>query len=549
MHACARLSPAACRQGEGTQTATSGRNPFRAEESPQILRTDMSAPAPGQNTSGITHQKEKDQGEWYQQVIQRAELIDYSDISGCYILRPAAFGMWERIQRYFDGKIKAMGVQNCYFPLFVSQKALTAEKDHIEGFAPEVAWVTRSGSSDLAEPIAIRPTSETIIYPCIRNWIQSHRDLPLKLNQWTNVVRWEFKHPMPFIRSREFLWQEGHTAFATKAEADAEVLDILELYRQVYEDLMAVPVVKGRKSEKEKFAGALYTTTVEGFIPSAGRAIQGATSHCLGQNFAKMFKVEFESDAATKEFVWQNSWGLTTRTLGVMVLVHSDNKGLVVPPRMAPTQVVIIPIVNSKLSAEETQAIRDRAHEFGRQLSALDVRVRVDDRDNYTPGFKYNHWELHGACLRVEIGPKDMTKQTVMVARRDTGAKTVAGWENLAAHLVELLETVQCEMFERAKRERDERIGRATDFEDFMATLDQRKMVLAPWCEEVACEEDLKKRSAEASRNNPDSTLSGAAKSLCIPFEQPQGGLAEGAMCFCCGTRRAKSHALFGRSY
>ena len=260
-------------------------------------------------------------------------MIDFYDISGCYILRPWSYSIWEAIQDFLDGQIKTLGVQNCYFPMFVSEARLNAEKDHVEGFAPEVAWVTKSGDGELNEPIAIRPTSETIMYPAFANWIHSHRDLPLKLNQWNNVVRWEFKHPTPFLRTREFLWQEGHTAHATLAEADKEVMQILGFYAAVYEELLAVPVIPGKKTEKEKFAGGHYTTTVEAYIPGTGRAIQGATSHNLGQNFGKMFKIEFEDQNGQKAIPWQNSWGLTTRTIGVMVMVHSDDKGLVLPPR------------------------------------------------------------------------------------------------------------------------------------------------------------------------------------------------------------------------
>jgi prolyl-tRNA synthetase family I len=290
---------------------------------------------------GITTRKEDNFPKWYKEVITRAELIEFYDISGCYILRPWSYRMWEIVQGFFDGEIKKLGVRNAYFPCLVSKDALEREADHIAGFAPEVAWVTRSGQSEMQEPVAIRPTSETIMYPAYAKWIRSHRDLPLKLNQWANVIRWEFKHPVPFLRTREFLWQEGHSAFATLEEAGKEVLDILDLYRRVYEEILAVPVVPGKKSEEEKFAGGLYTTTVEAFIPQNGRGIQGATSHCLGQNFAKMFSIQFEDPdkPGDKLYAWQNSWGLTTRTLGVLTMVHGDNKGLVLPPRVAPIQV------------------------------------------------------------------------------------------------------------------------------------------------------------------------------------------------------------------
>ena len=324
---------------------------------------------------GMSVSIDEDFGAWYSQVVVAGELIEYYDISGCYILRPWAYAMWEVIKDFFDAEIKKKRVENCYFPLFVSEARLEAEKDHIEDFAPEVAWVTRSGQSDLDVPIAVRPTSETVMYPVFAKWIKSHRDLPMKLNQWCNVVRWEFKHPTPFIRSREFLWQEGHTAFTNKAEADAEVREILELYRRVYEELLAVPVIPGVKSEKEKFAGGLYTTTVEAFVPATGRGIQGATSHCLGQNFAKMFHIEYENKSGGRSMVWQNSWGCTTRTIGVAIMVHGDDKGLVLPPRIAPTQVVVITIPNAKLD-EETKRILQGTNERALTESAPSAKTK-----------------------------------------------------------------------------------------------------------------------------------------------------------------------------
>jgi prolyl-tRNA synthetase len=331
---------------------------------------------------GMSVSIDEDFGAWYSQVVVAGELIEYYDISGCYILRPWAYAMWEVIKDFFDAEIKKKRVENCYFPLFVSEARLEAEKDHIEDFAPEVAWVTRSGQSDLDVPIAVRPTSETVMYPVFAKWIKSHRDLPMKLNQWCNVVRWEFKHPTPFIRSREFLWQEGHTAFTNKAEADAEVREILELYRRVYEELLAVPVIPGVKSEKEKFAGGLYTTTVEAFVPATGRGIQGATSHCLGQNFAKMFHIEYENKSGGRSMVWQNSWGCTTRTIGVAIMVHGDDKGLVLPPRIAPTQVVVITIPNSKLD-EETKRILQGTNERALPESAPSAETPPENETRF----------------------------------------------------------------------------------------------------------------------------------------------------------------------
>lgn len=327
---------------------------------------------------GITAKKDEDFALWYTEVITYSEMIDYSDISGCYILRPWSYFIWEQIQGWFDAQIKELGVQNTYFPLFVSERALNTEKDHVEGFAPEVAWVTKSGDSELSEPIAIRPTSETIMYPFFAKWIRSHRDLPLEINQWCNVVRWEFKDATPFLRSREFLWQEGHTAHTTYEEAQVRVLSILDLYAKVYEELLAVPVIKGMKTESEKFAGGYHTTTCEAYINGSGRAIQGATSHNLGQNFGKMFKIRFEDDHGEKMIPWQTSWGLTTRTLGVAVMVHGDDKGLVLPPRVAPVQVVICPIAMKSVDYSELVGY---CNEIKIALKAVGVRVDVDSRE------------------------------------------------------------------------------------------------------------------------------------------------------------------------
>jgi prolyl-tRNA synthetase len=367
---------------------------------------------------GLSVKKEEDFSTWYTQAITLSEMIDYSDISGCYILRPWSFFIWETIQRWFDDRIKELGVQNSYFPLFVSERALNTEKDHVQGFAPEVAWVTKSGTSDLNEPIAIRPTSETIMYPFFAKWIRSHRDLPLELNQWCNVVRWEFKDATPFLRSREFLWQEGHTAHASYEEAQVRVLSILDLYAQVYEDLLAVPVIKGMKTESEKFAGGYHTTTCEAYINGSGRAIQGATSHNLGQNFGKMFKIYYEDDKGERAIPWQTSWGLTTRTIGVAVMVHGDNKGLVLPPRIAPIQVIICPIAMKNVDFQE---LINYANEIRRILKSLHIRVDIDSRQNYTPGWKFNHWEQKGVPIRVEVGPRDIASQQVRLVRRDTG--------------------------------------------------------------------------------------------------------------------------------
>lgn len=476
--------------------------------------------------------KSDDFAAWYTQVIVRSEMIDYGDISGCYILRPLSYEIWEKIKEYVDHNIKSMGVKNSYFPLFVSQRALCQEKDHIEGFAPEVAWVTRAGNTNLAEPIAVRPTSETVMYPLYSKWIRSHRDLPLRLNQWANVVRWEFKDPVPFIRSREFLWQEGHTAFATKAEADKEVSQILDMYSDVYEKLLAVPVIKGTKSLKEKFAGADYTTTIEAFIPATGKAIQAATSHSLGQNFAKMFDISFESidkDNKEKNYVWQNSWGLTTRSIGVMIMVHGDDKGLVLPPMVAPIQVVVIPIITSKTKDTVTNFMDNVVG----KLVNTNLRMEIDDRENYTPGAKYNHWELRGVPIRVEIGPKDVEKNQITFVRRDTGVKNTCGVDKMCDVLNDLLQTIQHDMFRIATFERDACIVKVEHIETFGMIIGQNKMCLVKWCGEIVCEEKIKEKIG--------------AKSLCIPHKQEK--LNEDDKCFHCGIGKANVWALFGRSY
>lgn len=509
--------------------------------------------APSKNKLGIEAKKEEDLASWYTQVLLRAEMMDYSDISGCYIIRPWSFKIWKCIQEFFTREIEELGVEEAYFPLFISQNALQREKDHVEGFAPEVAWVTKSGQSDLPEPIAVRPTSETAIYPAYARWIQSHRDMPLKLNQWCNVVRWEFKHPQPFLRSREFLWQEGHSAFYTKTEADVEVLQILELYRRTYEELLAVPVIKGRKSEKEKFAGGLYTTTVEAFIPAAGRGIQGATSHCLGQNFARMFRIQVESEEGANELVWQNSWGLTTRSIGVMTMIHADNNGLVLPPRVACIQVVVIPVgITARTTAQEQADIMDAVSSIVKRLKAAGIRAQADTRDNYTPGWKFNHWELKGVPLRLELGPKDLQAGEARAVRRYSGEKEQIKLAEIEKTASDILVAIHDGMFSKAKAERDARLKTVEKWDDFVSALDAKCLILAPWCEDSGCEESIKERSAHKAVQTVSESgevdiraPSMGAKSLCIPFEQPEkctGG------CVACD-KPAKSYALFGRSY
>ncbi|KAL7273694.1 ribose-phosphate pyrophosphokinase 1 [Rhizina undulata] len=512
---------------------------------------------------GVTTKKEVDFSGWYQQVLTKGDMLDYYDISGCYILKPWSYGIWERIQHWFDTRIKSMGVENCYFPMFVSAKVLEREKDHIEGFAPEVAWVTKAGNNELEEHIAIRPTSETVMYPYYAKWIRSHRDLPLKLNQWNSVVRWEFKHPQPFLRTREFLWQEGHTAHLTKELATEEVMQILEWYSGVYSELLAVPTVKGRKTEKEKFAGGLFTTTCEGYIPTTGRGIQGATSHCLGQNFSKMFNItvedpnykEGDADEQKKLFVWQNSWGLSTRVIGVMVMIHGDNKGLVIPPAVAAYQVVIVPCgITAKTTDEERKKLGDSVNEIAANLQAAGIRVKADTRETYSPGYKFNDWELKGVPLRIEYGPKDMEKKQVLSVRRDTGVKDGIPLEGLAEKVNVLLKTIQQDMYDKAKNSFDEHIKIVTKWEDFVPALNAKNVILLPHCDKEDCEDEIKERSkGRADDDAPEDSRapSMGAKSLCIPFDQPKGknAIVPGVTkCPQCGDD-AKHYTLFGRSY
>ncbi|XP_041907508.1 bifunctional glutamate/proline--tRNA ligase isoform X7 [Corvus kubaryi] len=502
-----------------------------------------------QTRLGLEAKKEENLSEWFSQVITKSEMIEYYDVSGCYILRPWAHAIWEAIKDFFDAEIKKLGVENCYFPMFVSQAALETEKSHIADFAPEVAWVTRSGKTELAEPIAIRPTSETVMYPSYAKWVQSHRDLPIKLNQWCSVVRWEFKHPQPFLRTREFLWQEGHTAFATYEEAAEEVLQILDLYARVYEDLLAIPVVKGRKTEKEKFAGGDYTTTLEAFISASGRAIQGATSHHLGQNFSKMFEIVFEDPKkpGEKQFAYQNSWGITTRTIGVMTMIHGDNMGLVLPPRVACIQVVIIPCgITNSLSEEDREALLKKCNEYRTRLLAVSIRVRADLRDNYSPGWKFNHWELKGVPVRVEVGPRDMKSQQFVAVRRDTGQKLTLSEHEAEEKLKQILEEIHANLYSRASEDLKSHMVVANNMEDFQKELDSGKIVQIPFCGEIECEDWIKKTTARDQDLEPGAPSMGA-KSLCIPF-QPLRELQPGARCVC-GKNPAKFYTLFGRSY
>ncbi len=472
---------------------------------------------------GITVAKSKDVSEWYTQVITKGELIDYTLVSGCYILRPNAYAIWEKLQFFIDGEIKKRGVKNVSFPLFIPESLLKKEASHIQGFKAEVAWVTQGGDHDLVERLAIRPTSETIICDAFSRWVRSYRDLPIKINQWCNVVRWEFKHPTPFLRTREFLWQEGHTVHANDLDAKAEVLDMLGVYKHVFEEVLAIPMISGRKSDAEKFAGAEYTLSVETFLPS-GKAIQGATSHYLGHHFAKVFDIGFLDENGVRQLVHHNSWGFSTRAIGVMVLMHSDDKGLVLPPKVAPLPVVIVPIIFDKTKVE-VLAYASRIQ------AAINVESHIDTREEHTAGYKFNYWELVGVPLRVECGPKDVEKNQVVVVRRDTGHKEVVSIDSVSSVVDKVLDDIQKSLFEKAKKMLDASIIDVSSFDELKKVVNGKRVARVSWCGNSVCE----KRVIDACE---------ASKSLCIPLEQPK----KLHSCAVCG-EKGVSMILFARSY
>ncbi|MAE13000.1 proline--tRNA ligase [Candidatus Woesearchaeota archaeon] len=483
----------------------------------------MTKESGNKSTLGITANKKDNFSDWYTQVIQKAELIDYSDVSGCMVLRPYSYEIWETIVAYLDPKFKEKGVKNAYFPLLIPEKLLNKEKDHIEGFAPEVAWVTHGGNSKLPERLAIRPTSETIMYNSYAKWIRSYRDLPLLINQWCNVVRWEFKHPVPFLRTREFLWQEGHCVHATHDECHKFVLEILDIYEEICHNLLAIPVFKGTKSEKEKFAGALTTTSIETFFPN-GKAIQVATSHNLGDHFAKAFNVKFMDKDEQLKPAWQNSWGITTRSIGIMIGMHGDNKGLIIPPKIAPIQAVIIPIHND----ENKKEILTAAENLKKQLKG--IRIHIDDTDN-RPGWKYNQWEMKGVPIRIELGPKDLEKKSALVVRRDTGTKEPIPLEKIKELLEQKLEEIQENLFQIADKRIKESVQNIETKEEFLQVIKEKKIAYALWCGQKDCEEILKDES-------------GGAKSLNIPFNQKKPN----KNCIFCN-KEAEFYAYFAKSY
>ena len=472
----------------------------------------------------ITPQSE-DFSRWYTDVIRRAELADYSPVKGSMVIRPYGYAIWELVQAGLDRRFKETGHVNAYFPLFIPESLLRKEAAHVEGFAPEVAWVTRGGNETLEEPLVVRPTSEAIIGTMYSKWVQSWRDLPILINQWANVVRWE-KVTRLFLRTTEFLWQEGHTAHETEEEAEAEARRMLGVYKEFLETELAIPVLDGRKTESEKFAGAAHTYSVEALMGD-GRALQAGTSHHLGQNFAKVFDITFQARDKSVQYVWQTSWGMTTRLIGGVIMVHGDDSGLILPPRIAPHQVVIVPIPRGDWRA----TVLPRAQDIAAALRRAGVRVMLDDREEYKPGWKFAEWEMRGVPLRLEIGPRDIEQQQVLLARRDTREKLTAPMDGLEGRVADLLDAVQTALYERALAFRDSHTVRTASSDDFRRAFEGRPgFVIASWCGSAECEAQIKADTQATIRN--------------LAFDLPP---ATGA-CVRCG-QPGLTDAYFAKSY
>ena len=475
-----------------------------------------------QKVEAITS-RDEDFARWYTDVISKTELVDYSPVKGFMVIRPYGYAIWENIQKEYDKKFKETGHKNMYFPLLIPESLLQKEADHVEGFAPEVAWVTHGGDKKLAERLAVRPTSETIICSMYSKWLNSYRQLPFKYNQWCNVVRWE-KTTRPFLRTSEFLWQEGHTIHETAEEAQEETMQMLNIYKEVAEHYLAIPMVVGLKSEKERFAGAQETYTMEALMHD-GQALQSGTSHNLGQHFTKAFDITYLDRENKQSYPYHTSWGISTRLIGGLIMVHGDDNGLVLPPRIAPTQVVIIPI------AQHKEGVLDKAWEIKNTLEQ-NLRVEIDDQDGYSPGWKFNQWEMKGVPIRLEIGPKDIEKNQCVLARRDNGEKIQVSLDDLETSVEKLLEEIQDNLYQKALERRENKTSTATNLEEMVKKLsDNPGFIKAMWCEDRECEDKIKEETGATLR--------------CIPFEQEVIG--DGS-CVCCG-KKSKKMAYFARAY
>ena len=469
---------------------------------------------------GITSM-DVDFAQWYTDVVKKAELCDYTSVKGCMVIKPAGYAIWENIQNELDRRFKETGVENVYLPMLIPESLLQKEKDHVEGFAPEVAWVTHGGLEPLQERMCVRPTSETLFCDFYQKEVHSYRDLPKVYNQWCSVLRWE-KTTRPFLRSREFLWQEGHTVHATEEEAEARTQQMLNVYADFCEQVLAIPVIKGRKTDKEKFAGAIATYTIEALMHD-GKALQSGTSHNFGDGFAKAFGIQFTDKDNQLKYVHQTSWGVTTRLIGAIIMVHGDDSGLVLPPRIAPVQTMIVPV------AQHKEGVLDKAYELRDKLSRQ-FKVKVDDSEK-SPGWKFAEQEIKGIPTRIEIGPKDIEANQAVIVRRDTREKIVVSLDEIETKLGEILETMQHDMLEKARAHRDSHTYDATTYEEFKDTIENRPgFVKAMWCGDQACEDKIKEDTAATSR--------------CMPFAQEN--LSD--KCVCCG-KPAKKMVYWGRAY
>ena len=479
----------------------------------------------GKEDVGITVSKKDDFSEWYTQVVLKAKLADYAPVKGLIVLRPDGYSIWESLKNTFDKKFARNGIRNGFLPILIPESLLGKEQKHFAGFNPEVFWVTHSGTNEIGDRLALRPTSETLAYTMYAKWIQSWRDLPLKINFWNTALRAEIKATKPFLRTSEFLWQEGHTVHTTQEEAEKEVMKILEIYKHTVEEELAIPVTTGKKSEKEKFVGAIYTTTMESIMPD-GKALQMGTSHFLGQNFSKPFEVKFADKDNVEHFAWQTSWGVSWRLIGAMIMAHGDDKGLVLPPKVAPIQVVIVPIYRND---EGKDKVLPKANEIKENLESKDIRVHLDDRSELSPGYKFNDWELKGVPIRIEIGPKDIEKQSMVIAKRYNLEKSSLGFSEIEK-ISNILDEIQDNMLTKAKEEAKVNTTDISDYQKFKSKIEKGGFFNAPWCGKLECEEKIKEETGADIR--------------VIPF----GNEDENQKCMYC-QQKSVSIPIFARGY
>jgi len=479
----------------------------------------------GKESVGISVTKKEDFSEWYTQVVLKAQLADYAPVKGLIVLRPDGYSIWESLRSTFDNKFAQNGIRNGFLPVLIPESLLGKEQKHFAGFNPEVFWVTHSGENEVGDRLALRPTSETLAYTLYSKWIKSWRDLPLKINFWNTALRAEIKATKPFLRTSEFLWQEGHTVHATEEEAKEEVLKILKIYKNTVEEELAIPVITGKKSEKEKFVGAVYTTTMESIMPD-GKALQMGTSHFLGQNFSKPFEVKFADKDNIEHFAWQTSWGVSWRLIGAMIMVHGDDKGLVLPPKVAPIQVVIVPIYNSE---EDKKRILEKSNEIKTSLETMKIRVHLDDRTELTPGYKFNDWEMKGVPLRLEIGPKDLAKQKTVLAKRYNKEKIDLSFGEIEK-IEEILDEIQKSMLEKARKEAKSNTINISNYLEFKERMPKGGFLHAYWCGGQECEEKIKEETGADIR--------------VIPFDKEDNS---GRCVYC--NEQSKSIPIFARGY